>query len=270
MEMSGEYVLPDNVALRRIRQNPRFSKLMPYFVGLTDDDFKLMDHYMVEKCVKLEESLLMKIFVEKYLIDILKNNMGVTKSIFKTFNKPPLLKVVSGVLKLSGAISTVRYKKGKQTHVYYLDDLFNELTKQGITLSDIRILNLSDNNELYKEDWELLIKLVTQFVNCHTVLLTGCHFLRKTDPKVIIPLLELPQIEYVNITSTGWATIEHCDFFKDLRDDLVCKLIIVNDYWLESGNWHVMYDTRHNKDEIVEKVKTKHYSFYGTPIYLDE
>jgi len=127
-------------------------------------------------------------------------------------------------------------------------------------------------NVLFAEDMGKVYTAV-QNTACKTLDLSKNRIFASTQAEfdklsiALIGILELKQLRFCDITINPIASIDSQDFFVQLADKQLEKLIFIPEHWLSAGHWKVMLQFDPDRCAMVMKRHTAYYRYRAQAHY---
>jgi len=240
-----------------------YAGLEQYFTSLTYAHFK---HLSVEEVLVLVEprhKLLMAAYVNEHLRKDIANwqAANIDDDPFKRKAKPevPLTELRSDTLDLTNMLVSSAFKDLPTTK-NSIDKYLEGLKKNVATMHTV---NLSDNQLL---DCDMkFIKEIVEITKVKEVELSRnrLHGVGRTWPKEdffsqLTKVLNFDFVRHINITGNPAASIDSKDFFSNLTENQLRKLIWIPEKWFSAKNWTACVPA--SMVQVCEQAHTEFYS----------
>mgnify|MGYP001110283081 CR=1 FL=1 len=162
-----------------------------------------------------------------------------------------------GVLDLQGHIVPRRYEDFKEAHHVSL----REYHKQNIYWERVKVLKLKYSS-LVEMDLASVNRLLKKLPNCEEVDLRGNRFCEPTADEHLLRMVRSKQARMVNICQNPLAAIERRDFFEQLTEQDLERLIWIPESWLEGKKWQNVLAKGEEKEQKCAIVLNTHRAYY--------
>eukprot|EP00300_Choanocystis_sp_HF-7_P034218 c46822_g1_i1.p1 GENE.c46822_g1_i1~~c46822_g1_i1.p1 ORF type:complete len:248 (+),score=51.35 c46822_g1_i1:61-804(+) len=234
-----------------------YESLSGYFEKLTEDGLRRIPESVLLTAANQEDRIMMQMFIIERLRGHLAN----------PFRPKAKIDQPSNALNFDGQL-VPQVMKGFETNKTGIWELPAQLVNEK---GPVAGLSLRANN-LLDDDVPCILEAVQaclpksvpdgMWVDLSSNRISGYDSkAREKVDSALQALLAFPQVTFVNLCANPIASVSRADFFYELQDELLLKLIWVPSSMLYSGNWTVLVPTR--SDETRSKIIAAHKKFYS-------
>lgn len=215
----------------------RYEPLKRYFIGLTIDDISEFDDDDIVNTVERKDKLLIRIFI--------KNVLKPTPQKKIQEPPPPLVLTNEGELELNNKLLSITWAAQHIDRLIPVTDLWSRIESEVHDLTRIKIINCAENN-LHDVDMPVIASIISLLPQCRIVNFSNnrLHGLRNPDKQHLDSnlkqILNLSHVQYMNITSNAIASVDRMDFYTNLSDYELKKIIFVLPQWVIPGGWTIL------------------------------
>jgi hypothetical protein len=245
--------MENNKASDLFRKIPKFSSLIGYFDRIEINDLKKFTRDDLKNNVEPKDRLILHVLIE----DVLKEYLF----------QPTFQPLHDGTLNLRSKLSSTRLKVAKDRQIN-CEELIHIIG--GDTFEKTRRV-ICSHNDLFECDVRYLFNLVAKMPNCFEVDLSFNRLYgtnvetKKMVDNSIKSILELPQVKYVVVIGNVIASLSQKDFFLQLNEDHLKKLIWIPSEWISGKGWKLVLENE-KFHPMIEELHKKYWNDVYDPV----
>lgn len=265
----------ENKASTLFQALPKFSPLLPYFEGIEISDLKTLTPEDLKKNVEPKHRILLHLLIDQvlktYLLQPVHPQSPLRVPIYLP-NDPFTLEKFSpepdGTLNLRSQLSSTLLSKGVNSRAINCKEFFQRI--DGDALEKTRRL-ICSHNDLFDCDVKYLSKAVAAMPNCSEVDLSFNRLYGTSEETKMLldtnikSMLELSHVNYVVVIGNVIASLSRKDFYQDLKEEHLKKLIWIPKEWLAGNGWKSVLENV-NFHPMVEKLHQKYWNEVYKPV----